>query len=507
MGRRARRAACPECGHWSRRLHSRRWRTVLDAPVGSRSVRLRLLVRRFFCMEPACPRVTFTEPFPYLVGRYARRTARLERLLARLALAMSAEAASRIARALEIPVSPDTLVRLVMRIPLPPVPPVRVLAVDDWAWRKGHRYGTILCDLERRRPVDLLPDRSPETLAAWLRAHPGVQIVVRDRSEGYAQGIRQGAPDAVQVADRWHLLKNLGEVLERYFQTLRLPSMEAAPSPPAAPVVPGSTLAATPQAALRRRALEQAARQQRRRERYDQVRTLHAQGLGIREISRRLHLSRATVRRYLTSATVPGTGPRRRRPSQLDPYRSYILQRWEQGCRNARAIYRELRAMGYLGGRSQVAAVVTALRRSAGGSEEAPPAIRPVTPRQLGRWFWQAPNRRSQAERAYLTSLAETDAHFAKVWLLAEEFAQMARQRRADTLAAWIDTVKRERVRPLMGFAHRLEQDFQAVYEAWRLPWSNGPTEGWIHKLKTIKRMMYGRAGLDLLRHRLLCCI
>lgn len=161
--------------------------------------------------------------------------------------------------------------------------------------------------------------------------------------------------------------------------------------------------------------------------------------------------------------------------------------------------------MGYLGGSSQVAVVVTALRRSAGVSEEAPPAIRPVTARR-GRWFWQPPSRRSEAERAYLTSLAETDALLARVWRLAEAFAQMVRQRRADTLAAWIDTVKRERVCPLVCLAHRLEQDFQAVYEAWRLPWSNGPTEGWIHKMKAIKRMMYGRAGPNLLLHRRLCC-
>lgn len=198
---------------------------------------------------------------------------------------MSAEAASRTAQALGIPVSADTLVRIVLRIPLPPVPQVRVLAVDDWAWRKGHRDGTLLCDLERRRPVDLLLDRSPETLAAWLVAHPGIQVVVRDRAEAYAQGARRGAPDAIQVADRWHLLKNLGEALERFFQALRLPPVGPTPPTPAVPSVAGPAASRAPS----RRALERAARRNRRRDRFEQVRALHAQGLGVREISRRMH--------------------------------------------------------------------------------------------------------------------------------------------------------------------------------------------------------------------------
>ncbi|MEW6049423.1 MAG: transposase, partial [Bacillota bacterium] len=162
-------------------------------------------------------------------------------------------------------------------------------------------------------------------------------------------------------------------------------------------------------------------------------------------------------------------------------------------------------AWGIPGGRSRVAEVVTALRRSAGVSKDACPQMRPMTARQLCSLFWKGPARRSEDEVAFLTSLARFDGQYARVWSLAEPFARMVRERRADTLAAWIDAVKQDTVRPLMGFAHRLEQDFPAVYEALRLPWSNGLTEGWIHKLKALKRMMYGRAGLALLRHRLLC--
>lgn len=173
-----------------------------------------LQVRRFFCLQPACPRKTFAEAIPAIAKRYARRTIRLEEVLVQIGLIVGAEPGARLTAPLGIPCSPDTVLRCVHRAPLDPPQPPRVVGIDDWSWRKGHRYGTIICDLERHCPIDVLADRSADSVEAWFKAHPGVEIISRDRATAYAEGARKGAPQAIQVADRWHLLGNLEEALE-----------------------------------------------------------------------------------------------------------------------------------------------------------------------------------------------------------------------------------------------------------------------------------------------------
>ena len=208
-------ACCPACGQPARREHSRYRRQPSDLPCVGRKLRLQINVRRFFCDNPDCERRTFAERLPGVVKAFARRTERLAELQRQIGLALGGEAGSRHAQQLSVPVSPDTLLRLVSRDQEPTAPTPRVLGIDDWAWRKRQRYGTILVDLERRCVVDILPDRSADTVAAWLQAHPGVEIISRDRGGIYADGARRGAPDAIQVADRFHLLLNLRETLER----------------------------------------------------------------------------------------------------------------------------------------------------------------------------------------------------------------------------------------------------------------------------------------------------
>src|SRR6266446_6235072 len=218
---------CPLCHVRTSRVHSRYTRTLADLPWGAYVVRVQLRVRKFFCDHPACPRQIFTERLPTVAAPWARRTLRLAQHLSALGLALGGQAGARLAARFQWRTDPDTLLRLVRVAPTPAVSTLQVLGVDEWAWRRGQRYGTILVNLEDHRVIDLLPERSAESVAAWLAQHPTVRVVCRDRSALYAEGIRRGAPQAVQVVDRFHLVKNLREAVEAFLHSQR-PALQAA---------------------------------------------------------------------------------------------------------------------------------------------------------------------------------------------------------------------------------------------------------------------------------------
>jgi len=504
-------ACCPACGRRSRRVHGRYTRRIQDEPLGGRPVVVHLRVRRFVCPRRTCPKRTFAEQAPALAKRYARRSAPLEASLERIGVALGGRPGVRLSEALDRPVGRTTLLRLVCRLPLPAAPPPRVLGVDDWARKRGHTYGTLLVDQERHAVVDLLPERTAEVLAAWLREHPGIEIVCRDRAGAYADGVRRGAPAAIQGADRWHILVNLREALERLLTrkhaAVRAAAGDLAPGPPPAP--PRATAPGEPDAApgdrLTRAQREQRDRRARRYARYQEVRALHDRGLSARQIARTLGLARRTVRRFLRAEGFPERQPRRPCPTLLTPYEPYLRERWAAGCRNAAQLWREVRARGFTGGYSGLAVRLAAWRAGDGSAQPGPaPAPPRVSVRQATWLLLRDPDTLDQAEQAYVAALTRRCPEAAQAQELARRFLTLVRERDHAALAPWVEQVEQSDLSDLRGFAAGLRRDWAAVSAGLELPWSNGQTEGQVNRLKLLKRQMYGRAGFALLRHRFL---
>ena len=491
---------CPECRKESWRIHSRYKRRLKDLPWEGIPVRIELCVRRFFCDTENCGQQIFTERLPNTVQRYARRTCRLSTSLEQITLALGGSAGSRLAQQLGILASGSTLLRQLRRkVIMPSTQAPRVLGIDDWAWRKGHRYGTILCDLERGKVVDLLPDRSSESTAQWLRTHPGTEIVSRDRASLYAQAAATAAPHAVQVADRWHLLHNLSEALISALVPHYRLLVEAAqastskPEPPAAPPVLPSDVT-KPNSRIRKK-------QQHNRERrfasYQAVMEQIAKGVTQREIAQSCGLGIRTIRRWVRARGFP----ERRlvgRKSTVDQHGEYLEQRWNEGCHNATQLWHEIRARGFAG---QCPIVRIWVRRRYGSRKErtgeqpsfhSPPR---VSPRQTAWTLLKEP----EDARSYLEELCRRSSEIATCASLAREFVRIIRQRDAVAWRPWKEDAKASL---LASFAKHLCQDEAALLAALQHPWSNGPVEGHVHRLKLIKRSMYGRAKFDLLRLR-----
>jgi transposase len=501
---------CPLCGHTSHRVHSRYTRTVADLPWHGIPFRLHLIVRRFFCDHRECPRQIFTERLPELVAPYARRTLALSEVLTLIGFALGGEAGARLLHAHHEGVSPDTLVRLIRRAAVPAAGSPTIVGVDDFAFRRGQRYGTILVDLEQHRVIDLLPDREAATVAQWLAHHPGITLICRDRGGAYAEGARQGAPQVKQVADRFHLLKNLGDALEvvlrREQATLEHVQTTVRRAVPA--VIPPETMrepAPVISCMEHRHSLSQTKRQTR----YDQIQTLRQQGVSLRAIARYLGVTRNTVRRYVYAVTCPPIvrSPRHR---GCETFATALRERWDAGEHNSAALFRAIQAQGYMGSASSVRLFVRAWRSEIrqcphdATQEATRPGYRPFSAHQT-RWVMlQDLNELDDVEQGYRAALCEQAPIIREAGALATAFQQMVRERARDRLGSWLDQVDQSGIAELVSFARGIRRDFAAVVAALEEPWSSGQVEGQVNRVKFIKRSMYGRANFDLLRQRVL---
>ncbi len=495
--------ACPSCAQPSSRIHSYYDRRLADLPWNGVAVEIRLRTRRFFCDAEDCSRHIFTERLPETTATYARRTLRMEQALRWLALALGGEAGARTAQRLGLGISGDTLLRHLRRMSLTQKSTsatTRVLGIDDWAWRKGQRYGTILCDLERRCVVDLLPDRQANTVAEWLRDHAPPEVISRDRAGAYAEAARLGAPHAVQVADRFHLLRNLREALEhvlaRYTPVIEQASRQPPPGPVTHPLpaLPGPPPTRPQQISRERR--------QRRFERYQQVIALYQRGYSGQAIAFEVGLNRKTIRYWLRAGQFPERQVTHRH-SSVEPWFSYLEKRWAEGCHNRSQLWRELQAQG-----ADFAAVTLrrwfrvrlGVRGRPQQSSFSPPR-KPPSPRQTSALLLGLVHNPSPSQQSFAQSLCALSPDIAIAVELAKKFYRMVREH--DT-SAWLPWRTAASKSPLHRFVTRLQHDEAAVRAALTLPWSTGPVEGHIHRLKLIKRQMYGRAKFDLLRIRVL---
>ncbi|MFG3701926.1 ISL3 family transposase [Micromonospora sp. NPDC047620] len=484
------RALCGACGTSSTTVHGRYTRRLADVRLGGHEVLLALMVRRFACVNVGCRQRTFVEQVPGLTRRHARQTVLAAGDLEAVAVALGGRPGSRLAHRLAVSVSRMTLIRMIRRMPEPPPVTPTVLGVDDFARRRGHRYATVLLDMQTRRPIDVLPDRTADTLAAWLREHPGVEIICRDRGGSYADGARKGAPDAIQVADRWHLLKNLSDAVEKVVRGHRRCLREHTDPIPAL----AAQVTAEPVTTGRRAA--------NTRQRHAAAHALRAEGLSISATARRLDMNVRTACKYAHAATAEELiGPNASsRPSVLTPFHPYLRQRLTDGVDQTADLHAEILARGYQGSQRVLRDWLSTNR-----TRPTPVTVRVPSARRITAWIMRPGHKLTDDDRTSLADARSRCPDLDTLADLARRFTALVRhQGTGQHLDAWIDRARHTGYPEVRGFAAGLISDRDAVVAGLIQPWSSGPVEGHVNRIKTIKRQMYGRASLDLRRKRVL---
>ncbi len=546
-------SCCPLCSWPSSSVHSYYHRSVRDAPCGGQNVRLALTARKFFCRNDDCHRKIFTERFPTFVEPWAKMTVRLCEEIQAIGLSTSGCLGTRLAARLGISTSWMTVLRRMMDLPTAAAGSVVALGIDDFSFRRGRKFGTILVDLDLHQVIDVLAERSSQTSADWMRDHPEIAYVSRDRGKDYAQGASEGAPQATQISDRFHLMKNFVEAIDkevsRCYKHLRQVQLPL-PSPdlPA----PDEWRQAPDADAERKRLARLADKQERytqvkdllarglspkeiaqqlvmpvrtvyrwqerescpahqpqrtkrtdKQERYAQIKELRRLGLSQKEIAQRLAIGVRTVQRWQGLETSQTNLPRRKRRSIFDPYAAYVLSRWQQGERSVSLLWQEIQKQGFAGSLQTMYRFVRALRQE---SVQLPAlGVADRVSAQKAIWLLARPYENLKAnERRDLQEVCEVCSELAALHPLAQSFGQIIRKREGHRLQDWIKQVEASSFRDVKRFAAGLQRDKDEVLAAFTLIYSNGQVEGQVNKLKLIKRMGYGRAGFPLLRQRVL---
>lgn len=510
---------CPLCGVASTRIQNHYPRQVADMPWGGSRVQLTLLVRKFYCDNPYCKRKIFTERLPGVVRSYGRKTVRLEQALLDIGYAEGGEVGAITAAKLGMPTSPDTILRIIRRAAVGTVIETpQVLGVDEWAYRRGHNYGAILIDLEKHQRVDLLPDRSSASFAQWLKAHPGVKTICRDRGQIYALGAKEGAPTATHVADRFHLIDNMIDAVKKFLighhKELRATAEEIALE--SLPPLPTTTNNKQPDQRVGYYiSAESANRRERWLNLYEKAHELAAKGeMSKAAIARHIGLGRVTLWKYLKADSFPEKG---RPGGKITAFIPYLWQRWENGCRDIRQLWIEICEQGYQGSKSRVWDTIRPWREEA--FEKLPDSIKQEiryrnlsipTPSPSQATWWlvglakEKNDEEKQRHQSFVDKLCNMHPIIKKAQEIGKEFYDLIAKQQSGLFSQWLNKAQTSGISELKSLADGLEKDKEEVLAALTLPYSNGQTEGQVNRLKFIKRSMYGRANFDLLKARVL---
>lgn len=483
-------APCPSCGTVTGKVHGYYQRRLADSPAGGTPVVLELRLRRLVCVSLDCPLQTFHEQVPGLAERYARRTPPLAGLVATVAATLAGRAGPALLAAAGVLLSRTAVLGTLMALPDPVRSAPEAIGVDDFALKRNHRYATVIIDALTHEHLDVLDGRLAVTLEGWLKDHPGVKLVCRDRSTAYAAGAREGAPQAVQVADRWHVWKNLTEAVEKTAIAHRDCFTGSGPGNGTGS---GAARGEGPSA-------------QRTRARHAAVHALLAQGASHGQIMRRLHLSRNTVKKYAAAGQAAQLihGPKYS-TTLVDPFRGYLRSRRDQEpAVPTWTLLGEIKAMGYQGGSTLL---YRYLGQGRGDGEYPPPS-----PRRLTAWITTDPAKLPATSQTRLDDALKNCPELQATAGYVRSFAALLTAehdgdlpKHTARLDSWIDQARAGQTLPaLRSFAEGLLIDHDAAAAALALPYSNGPTEGTVNKIKMLKRQMYGRASLPLLRKRIL---
>ncbi|WP_077889190.1 ISL3 family transposase [Escherichia coli] len=460
-------AQCPECFKRSDSVHSCRRRRLQHLPCSGQTLWLVFSVRHWYCRNPACSRKIFAESLAPFASSHQQSSQALQNLQRQLGLIAGGEAGKRAATAVGLRCSADTLLRRVINTPETKQSGAPHVGIDEWAWHRGHRYGTLIVNLDTHRPLVLLPGRDQRTLATWFRKYPEIQVVSRDRSGVYATAAREGAPQARQVADRWHLLKNIGDALERmmyrHIPLIRLIASELSPKKSPEPEL------SVPAALLRRPERLKQQTRKKRHQRWTEVMALHNKGCSFREISRITGLSRVTVSRWVRSGTFPEMSTRPPKRGLLDPWREWLKEQRESGNYNASRIWREMVS-------------------------------------RVSRWLmpWRIIRGEENYASRFISLMCEKEPELKIAQQLVLEFYRILKNQNKSQLSSWFTRVHESGSAEFRRVVAGMEADAAAICEAISSRWSNGVVEGHVNRLKMLKRQMYGRAGFELLRQRVM---
>jgi transposase len=469
--------ACPGCGSETARVHGYHERTPADVPLDGRRVLVKVRARRMRCPVLGCAVQTFREQVPGVLERYQRRTERLNSQVSGVVRELAGRAGARLLAVLGIGLSRQSALRALLRIALPDLEVPRVLGIDDFALRRGLVYATILIDAETGRRVDVLEGRTADVVEEWLRAHPGVEIVTRDGSGAYGEAVRSALPEAVQVSDRWHLWHGLAEAAWKDVAAHSACWAEAEGIP-----------------------LQEGRRAETTLERWQQVHDLRAQGVGLADCARRLGLAMNTVKRY-DKADKPEKLRRaaQYRPTMADPYRDYLRKRRsEEPGVPVQQLLREIRGLGYPGSSNLLVRYLNQGRADAPRSH--------LSPRKAVQLLLSKPDNLNDSQRETAARLSSSCPEMKALASLIGSFAALLVPDPAneERLLQWIAGARSADLPNLRSFTRGLDLDIKAATAALTLPHHNGRTEGVNCKTKMLKRQMFGRAGFELLRHRIL---